>query len=216
MLRQTLSSYVFYFHKDSLVAIIVCYVFIISSYVQEFIYHLGNKSFHNGDINSATEYYSLGLIKSPNDSRILNNRAECYLQNQLPHLALADCERILDICKNNSTDDKIDMIFTWKVQYRKVRALIGLQLYDQAKLLINSLLECTQDILPTYSEIIDRFRRILDTDIPRLQNEAQGNYDVFDLMTKRTRKFDEFYAEFERKEVLEFRQCDKPVSYVSF
>ncbi|CAF0794077.1 unnamed protein product [Rotaria sp. Silwood1] len=171
---------------------------------------LGNKCFHNNDINGAIEYYSLGLDKSPNDNRILSNRAECYLQSQLPHLALADCERIFAICKNNPAEDKTDITFTWKIHYRKLRALIGLQLYDEAKLSIHSLVECAQDVSSGYHEIIDRFRRILDSDIPRLENEANGNYDMFDLMTGRTRRSDEFCAEFERENVYEFRQCEKP------
>jgi tetratricopeptide (TPR) repeat protein len=172
---------------------------------------LGNKFFHNNEIYGAIEYYSLGLAKSPNDTRILSNRAECYLQGQLSHLALADCEHILDICTNNPTEENRDVVFTWKVHYRKMRALIGLQLFDQAKLSIDSLLECTQDARSTSNEIVERFRRILDCDIPRLQSEAEGNYDMFDLMSGRMRRSDEFSAEFERENVCEFRQCEKPV-----
>ena len=170
---------------------------------------LGNKCFRNDEVYGAIEYYSLGLAKSPNDTRILNNRAECYLQGQLPHLALDDCERILDICTKNPTEENSDLTFTWKVHYRKMRALIGLQLFDQARLSINSLLECT-DVL-TRSELVDRFRRILDFDIPRLQNEVEGNFDMYDLLTGQTKRSDEFCAEFERPNVMEFRQCDKPV-----
>jgi tetratricopeptide (TPR) repeat protein len=173
---------------------------------------LGNKFFHNDEIYAAIEYYSLGLAKRPNDTRILNNRAECYLQGQLPHLALADCERILDICTKNPTEENRDDVFTWKINYRKMRALIGLQLFDQAKLTIDSVLECIQDTPSTHNEILERFRRILECDIPRLQNEAQGNYDMFDLMSARTRRSDEFFADFERQNVCEFRQCEKPVS----
>lgn len=177
------------------------------------ILSLGNKCFHNNDVNGAIEYYSLGLAKSPNDTRILSNRAECYLQSQLPHLALTDCERILDICKNNVNEEKTDITFTWKVHYRKLRALIGLQLYDEAKLSIHSLVEYTQDASATYAEIIDRFRRILDHDIPRLENEAKGNYDIYDLMTGQSKRTDEFCAEFEREDVYEFRPCENPVRY---
>ncbi|CAM4932981.1 unnamed protein product [Rotaria socialis] len=149
------------------------------------------------------------LAKSPNDTRILSNRAECYLQSQLPHLALADCEHILDISNNSTIEDRMDITFTWKIHYRKLRALIGLQQYEQAKLSIHSLVECTQDVACQYNEIIDRFRRILNSDIPRLENESQGNYDVFDLMSGRTKRSDEFCAEFERQNVYEFRQCEK-------
>jgi tetratricopeptide (TPR) repeat protein len=172
---------------------------------------LGNKFFHNNEIYGAIEYYSLGLAKSPNDTRILSNRAECYLQGQLPHLALADCERILDICTNNPTEENRDAVFTWKIHYRKMRALIGLQLFDQAKLSIDSVLEFTQDASSSYNEIVERFRRILESDIPRLQSETEGNYDMFDLMSGRTRRSDESCAEFERQNVCEFRQCEKPV-----
>lgn len=171
---------------------------------------LGNKFFHNNEIHGAIQYYSLGLAKSPNDTRILSNRAECYLQGQLPHLALIDCENILDICTKNPTEDNRDNIFTWKIHYRKMRALLGLQSFDKAKLSINSLLEFTQDD-SSYNEIVERFRRILECDIPRLQNEAEGNYDMFDLMSGRPRRPDEFCAEYERQNVCEFRQCDKPV-----
>jgi hypothetical protein len=176
---------------------------------------LGNKCFRNNEVYGAIEYYSLGLAKSANDTRILSNRAECYLQGQLPHLALADCERILDICTTNPTEDNSDVTFTWKVHYRKMRALIGLQLFDQAKLSIDSLLECS-DVSLTRNEIVDRFRRILDCDIPRLQSEAEGNYDMFDLLTGRTKRSDEFCAEFERQNVSEFRQCDKPVNIIFY
>ncbi|CAF2041222.1 unnamed protein product [Rotaria magnacalcarata] len=170
---------------------------------------LGNKCFHNNDINGAIEYYSLGLAKRPNDTRILSNRAECYLQSQLPHLALADCEHILDISNKSTIEDKMDITFTWKIHYRKLRALIGLQQYEQAKLSIHSLVECTQDVACQYNEIIDRFRRILNSDIPRLENESQGNYDMFELMSGRTKRSDEFCAEFERQNIYEFRQCEK-------
>ncbi|UJR15788.1 hypothetical protein I4U23_002720 [Adineta vaga] len=169
---------------------------------------LGNKCFRNNDVYGAIEYYSQGLEKSPNDTRILSNRAECYLQSQLPHLALTDCEHILEICTNNPTEENTDGTFTWKIHYRKMRALIGLQLFDQAKLSIGSLLECTQDVSSS-NEILDRFRRILDCDIPRLQNEIQGNYDMFELLTNRNKRSDEFLAEFERQGVCEFRQCEK-------
>ncbi|CAF1128138.1 unnamed protein product [Adineta ricciae] len=169
---------------------------------------LGNKCFRNNDIHGAIEYYSHGLIKSPNDTRILSNRAECYLQGQLPHLAFADCERILEICASNSTEENTDGTFTWKIHYRKMRALIGLQLFDQARLAINSLLEYTQDVASS-NEILDRFRRILDCDIPRLQNEVDGKYDMFDLLTNRNKRSDDFLAEFERANVCEFRQCEE-------
>lgn len=92
-----------------------------------------------------------------------------------------------------------------------MRALIGLQLFDQAKLSIDSLLECTQDVSSTYNEILDRFRRILDYDIPRLQNEVEGNYDMFDFLTRRAQRSDDFLAEFERQNVCEFRQCEQQV-----
>ena len=172
---------------------------------------LGNKCFHNNEIYGAIDYYSLGLIKSPNDTRILSNRAECYLQAQLSHLALDDCERILDICTKTPTEENHDNIFTWKVHYRRMRALLGLQLYDQAKLAIDSILECTQDASSTSNELVEHFRRILENDIPRLQREAQGNYDMFDLMSGKTKRIDEFCAEFERTNVYEFRQCEDPV-----
>jgi tetratricopeptide (TPR) repeat protein len=177
---------------------------------------LGNKFFHNNEIYGAIEYYSLGLIKSPNDTRILSNRAECYLQAQLSHLALDDCEHILDICAKNPTEENRDLVFTWKVHYRKMRALIGLQLFDQAKLSIDSLLECTQDTSSGYNELVERFRRILECDIPRLQNEAKGYYDMLDLMSGRSRRSDEFCADFERENVYEFRQCEKPVRNIFF
>ncbi|CAF3928624.1 unnamed protein product [Adineta steineri] len=170
---------------------------------------LGNKCFHNNDIYGAIEYYSLGLSKSPNDTRILNNRAECYLQGQLPHLALTDCNYILDICVKNPTDENGDVTFTWKVHYRKMRALIGLQLFDEAKLSPDSLLECIQDV-SSYNEILDRFRRILESDIPCLQKEAEGNYDMYEILSGRVKRSDGFLAEFERQNVYEFRQCEKP------
>lgn len=172
---------------------------------------LGNKCFHNDDINGAIEYYSLGLAKSPNDTRILSNRAECYLQIQLPHLALDDCERLLKISNNNGNEDKMDITFTWKIHYRKLRALIGLQFYDQAKSSIHSLVAHTQDVASQYNEIIDRFRRILETDIPRLENEVRGNYNMFDLISGRGRKLDDYTAEFELENAYEFRPCEKAV-----
>jgi tetratricopeptide (TPR) repeat protein len=174
---------------------------------------VGNKCFRTNEIYGAIEYYTLGLVKSPNDTRILSNRAECYLQGQLPHLALADCERILDIYKQNPTEENKDITFNWKVYYRQMRALIGLQLFDQAKLSADPLVECSPDVSTTHNEIADRFRRILDIDIPRLQSEAEGNYDMYDLLTRRVKRNDEFCAEFERQGVCEFRQCEKSVRY---
>ena len=153
------------------------------------------------------------MIKSPDDTRILSNRAECYLQGQLPHLALADCEHILDIYKKNPTEENNDITFKWKVYYRQMRALLGLQLFDQAKLSIDPLIDCSADASITHNEIVDRFRRILDTDIPRLQSEAEGNYDMYDLLTRQVKRNDEFCAEFERHGVCEFRQCEQPVRH---
>ena len=172
---------------------------------------LGNKFFHNNEIPAALEYYSLGLTKSPHDTRILSNRAECYLQSQLPNLALDDCEHILEIFAKNPTEENRDSVFPWKIHYRKMRALIALQLYDQAKISIDSVSECTQETASNNTELGERLRRILDSDIPRLQEEAQGNYDMWNLISGRTRRTDEICAEFERENVYEFRQCDRPV-----
>lgn len=172
---------------------------------------LGNKFFHNDEINAALEYYSLGLQINNNDTRILSNRAECYLQSHLPQLALKDCEKILETFAKNNIEENRDSLFTWKIHYRKMRALIALQFYDQAKLSIDSVFQCTQENTSRSGELAERLQTISECDIPRLQKQAKGEYDMWHLISKQTRRSDESYAEFERDNVCEFRQCEKPV-----
>lgn len=171
---------------------------------------LGNKFFHNDEINAALEYYSLGLHISTNDTRILSNRAECYLQSHLPQLALKDCEKILETFSKNHIEENRDSLFTWKIHYRKMRALIALQFYDQAKLSIDSVFQCTQENTSGNGELAERLQTISECDIPRLQKEAIGDYDMWKFISKQTRRSDESHAEFERENVWEFRQCDQP------
>ena len=149
------------------------------------------------------------MTKNPNDIRLLNNRAERYLRVQLPHLALADCERILDIYSKMPIDVTLD----WKVYYRKMRALLGLQLFDEAKRSIEPLLERCQEASATRNDIVDRFRRIVETDIPRAQRRAEGHYDMLDAHVEET---DEFATEFDRAEAYEFRPCQTPVRDFEF
>ena len=92
--------------------------------------------------------------------------------------------------------------------YRKVRALLGLQLFDEAKRAIEPLLERCQEVSATHNEIVDRFRRIIETDIPRAQRKAEGHYDMLDAHVEEA---DEFAAEFDRAEDYEFRPCETPV-----
>ena len=148
------------------------------------------------------------MSKNPNDIRLLNNRAERYLRVQLPHLALADCERILDIYSKMPGEQSVDAMLDWKVYYRKVRALLGLQWFDEAKRAIEPLLERCQEVSGTHNEIVDRFRRIIETDIPRAQRKAEGHYDMLDAHVEEA---DEFAAEFDRADAYEFRPCETPV-----
>lgn len=170
---------------------------------------IGNKCFRNNDVYGAIEYYSLGLKKSPQDTRILSNRAECYLQGQLAHAALADCQRILEINQTQSNDDNSDATMMWKVYYRRMRALIGLQMYDEAKSSIDPLLPGRDDLTSTHNEIVERFRRIIDVDIPRLQTEANGQYKMTEFLNDQNKRTDEFSAEFELPNAFEFRLCSK-------
>lgn len=175
-------------------------------------FSLGNKCFRNNDVYGAIEYYTLGLAKSPDDTRILSNRAECYLQGELPHLALADCQRIFELSRLHPTEENSDTTMTWKIYYRQMRALIGLQRYEEAKSSIHPLLPGQDELGATRSEIIDRFRRIIEIDIPRLQNEANGQYNMIEFLNERATRNDEFPAEYERSGAYEFRPCDQPVN----
>lgn len=174
---------------------------------------LGNKCFAADDTHSAIEYYTLGLTKSPLDTRILTNRAECYLQSRLPHFALIDCDRILKIYADNPTAENTDVRFTWKVHYRRMRALISLQLYELAKAAGDPMVASVQAVSSAHSEIVDRFRRIIDTDVPRLQRESSGHYEMKDFLVEPLRKSDAFVAEFERTDACEFRACDQQVTH---
>lgn len=175
---------------------------------------LGNKCFRNNDIYGAIDYYSLGLKKSPEDTRILSNRAECYLQGQLPHAAFADCQRIFEINQTQTNEENSDATMTWKVFYRRMRALIGLQRYDEAKSSVDPLLPRTDDSTATHNEIVERFRRMIDIDIPRLQAEANGQYNMVEFLRDEMKRSDEFSAEFELANAFEFRPCPEPVTTV--
>ena len=93
-----------------------------------------------------------------------------------------------------------------------MRALINLQSYELAKLAGDPIVSSVQAVSSAHNEIVDRFRRIIDTDVPRLQREASGHYEMRDFLLERMRKADAVVAEFERADVCEFRACDQPVS----
>ena len=177
----------------------------------ECFYVLGNKYFHEKDSFPAIELYSMALKKSPDDTRILTTRAECYLQINFPKLALADCNRILEITEKTSTESNDDWSFTWKVYYRRLRALIALQAYEEAKSSLELFFRLPNAIASSNIGIVNRFRRIIQTDIPNLQEESKGNYDMIQLINDRTSLREDDHAEFELKDAFVFRACDQPV-----
>jgi tetratricopeptide (TPR) repeat protein len=173
------------------------------------------KCVRNNDIYGAIEYYTLALQRNPTDLRILSTRAEYYLQGRLPDLALADCERILEICHKESRPEHNDVTFTWPVYYRRMRALIGLQLYEQAQLSIDPALTSNEDSsIKVHSGIVDRFQRMINIDIPRLKRHANGHYTMADMIPETANTHDEFTAEFEQKDAYEFRACEQTVKRI--
>nr|CAG8618644.1 14977_t:CDS:2 [Entrophospora candida] len=94
----------------------------------------GNDYFKSGNFASAIGEYSNGISLEPSDVTLLCNRAEAYLKLNKYAKALADVEVALNYQKDNK-----------KAIFRKARALFGLKRYQEAVIILQDLLQKSQD-----------------------------------------------------------------------
>ncbi|OGB96844.1 hypothetical protein A3F06_00525 [candidate division TM6 bacterium RIFCSPHIGHO2_12_FULL_36_22] len=52
------------------------------------LFYLGNAYYHKKDYPQAIKYYTQSLATVPNNTNIMHNLCECYLEDQQPHMAL--------------------------------------------------------------------------------------------------------------------------------
>ncbi|CAF1112033.1 unnamed protein product [Didymodactylos carnosus] len=184
---------------------------------------IGNDCFRNGAVCSAIDYYSASLEKSPFDIEALSKRADCYLKEHCYELALDDYQRIL----TQSVSDKLNKPnctsnINWRFYYYLIRAQLSLNLFDNAEKYLKTIVDSARkstDIQTTNNGIIEQFYQLYNVDLPRLKQEMNGQYDMIDMLQKHDVKknknknwngeFEELHAQYEKKDVYEFRQCDK-------